>query len=187
MAGSFSWSRRAACAAALLAACSPVLNWRDVQLAAGAQGAPLRAQFPCKPERVTRQLQLDGMPAAFTLLACEADGMTFSIGGGDIADPARVPGALRWLQARLADNIGARPQQPSAFAPRGATPHESAQRFVTHGRLPAGADRKGDVAVEQRAAVFARGTQVFQAVVWCDEGRLQPEAAEQFFASIEFR
>ena len=39
-----------------LSACSPEQNWREV----GFEGAALKAQLPCKPDRTTRSVPLGG-------------------------------------------------------------------------------------------------------------------------------
>ncbi|MDE2048217.1 MAG: hypothetical protein KGJ44_07410 [Betaproteobacteria bacterium] len=173
----------AALSAAWLAACSPALNWREVRLGAGAQGNDVLALFPCRPERATRRLLLDGVPADFTLLVCSADGMHFSLGGADIGDPQRVAASLTWLQAQMAGHLVAQPQQLAAFTPRGACSADGAVRFALRGQRPDAAP--GAAPLEQRAAVFARGSRVYQAVVMAERGAFQAHAADQFLAAIE--
>ena len=58
----------------------------------------------------------------------------------------------------------------------GATPNDTSRRLRLQGRLPDGR------AVQMQLAVFARGTQVFQATVLGDA--VPDDAAETFFASL---
>jgi hypothetical protein len=66
------------------AACTPVMNWRDV----GFESFPVVALLPCKPERATRTLPILGTPRAMAMLGCEAGGAMFTVAvvqaeGGD--------------------------------------------------------------------------------------------------------
>lgn len=157
---------------ALLTACAPALDWRDVRPA----GAALRLQFPCRPASQQRQVPLAGAPVALTLYACDADGQTFALALADLGDPARVGPALAELAAASARNLGAkapagRPQQPP-----GATPHAGNLRFAFEGRRPDG--RPARTAV----LVFTHGTSVFQATVLGET--LAEDAVEAYFASL---
>lgn len=157
---------------ALLTACAPALDWRDVRPAASA----LRIQFPCRPASQERSVPLAGATVPLTLYACDAGGQTFALALADVADPARVGTALAELAAASARNVGAtlgeaRPQQP-----RGATPHAGNLRYGFRGARPDG--RPARVAL----LVFTHGTAVFQATV-LGEGQAD-EAVETFFASM---
>ncbi|MHB1125194.1 MAG: hypothetical protein ACYC0T_21095 [Ramlibacter sp.] len=89
--------------AATLAGCSPALDWREVRL----EAAPLKIMMPCKPEKGSRQVTMDGRPVALDALACEAGGSTFTILSADIGGPASADAALRqWQAASLATMRG---------------------------------------------------------------------------------
>lgn len=60
----------------------------------------------------------------------------------------------------------------------GATPHPASGRLQFEGRMPDGR------AVHEQVAVFAKGTQVFQAVALGPS--LDAEATSTFFDSIRF-
>ncbi|MDW8337090.1 MAG: hypothetical protein RMK34_08995 [Tepidimonas sp.] len=78
--------RAAGVLAALLMACSPALDWREVALQ-----APLQAWLPCKPERAQRPVPLLGPGQAEVTLAmasCVADGHTWAL--GELALPSGV-------------------------------------------------------------------------------------------------
>jgi hypothetical protein len=62
-------------AAALLAACSPTFNWRDVPMTS----TELTALLPCKPDRAERSMPLGGESVTIQMAGCEAGGATFAI------------------------------------------------------------------------------------------------------------
>lgn len=81
-----------------LAACNPTFNWRTVR----ADGAPLQALMPCKPDRAEREVPLGGPLATLHLLSCDAGGLSFAVAWVDAAEPARAEPALAaWRRATL--------------------------------------------------------------------------------------
>jgi hypothetical protein len=173
--------RTAVLTCALLAACSPALDWRDVRTGAGQDAAELQLLMPCKPQRETRALLLHNTQTSFTLTACAAGGMMFSIGAADIKDATQVTPTLVWMRNRLAANIAAMGSSNSpavSFVPKGATPNAEAKRLLLQGKRPDGQD------LIEHAAVFTQGTRVYQAVVTAPLARFNRDAAEQFFGSI---
>jgi hypothetical protein len=161
-----------AASALVLAACAPALDWRDVRAA----GSQLQMQFPCRPQLQERTLKLAGAPVRLALQACSAGGQTWGLGVADVGEPARVEAALAELRAGAAANLAARPAPLLAWAVPGATPHAGAGRLVLDGRGPDG------VTLRMELAVFAHGTQVFQASVL---GATVPaEAAAAYFSSL---
>ncbi|WP_295523010.1 hypothetical protein [uncultured Pseudacidovorax sp.] len=79
-------------ALALLAACNPVFNWRDVPLGDG-----LLVLLPCKPDRAQRDVDLAGQAVGLDMAGCAAGDATFAVArmdGG--SSPAE---ALRRLEA----------------------------------------------------------------------------------------
>jgi hypothetical protein len=60
---------------ALLAACTPTFNWRDVSMTqAGAT-----ALLPCKPDHGERPVQLAGQTVQMSMAGCEAGGAMFTV------------------------------------------------------------------------------------------------------------
>lgn len=160
-------------AALLSAACSPVLDWRQLH----PEGWGLGVSLPCRPASLARQVPLAGPPVELTLLACTADGHTFAIASADMAEPARVDAALQALGAAAVANVQGRVEAEHPAAVPGMTPYPAARRWQAAGRLP------GGTAVRQQVLVFAHGLRVFQATVVgprADEGLAKP-----FFDSIE--
>jgi hypothetical protein len=174
-----SWVRRCACAIAAVAAvgftgCAPALDWREVRPA----GSAVVLLFPCRPDVQDRRVALAGPPLRLDLVACSAGGLTWALAYADVGDPGRVGPALAALRTAAAANIGTVAGPNQALRLAGATPHAESGSLQLAGRRPDGAP------VRMRLAVFARGTQVFQATVL---GAPAPvEAVDGFFASIRF-
>ena len=64
-----------ACVLALLAACSPAHEWRQVRAPKGSWVALL----PCKPTLEERQVELQGRTWLWSLQACEVDGVRYAL------------------------------------------------------------------------------------------------------------
>ena len=158
---------------ALLAACSPALDWRQLH----PDGWGLGVALPCRPASHARQVALAGAPVELRLLACSADGHTFAIASADLADPARVDPALQALGAAALANVQGQIDAEQPAAVPGMTPYPGARRWQLTGRLPDG------VAVREQVLVFAHGLRVFQATVVGP--RADERMAQPFFDSIE--
>ncbi|MFP5396825.1 MAG: hypothetical protein ACLGIT_00745 [Gammaproteobacteria bacterium] len=168
--------RAAVCAAVALSGvvgCAPALDWREVRPA----GSGVRLMFPCKPVSLTRSVPLAGDVVELTLLACAADGTTYALTHGDVADPARVTSALQALAASAAANVGAQADEGEVWQVRGMTPNPQARRWRLVGRLPDGS------AVHEQVLTFTKGTRVFQATVIGTS--LPADATAAFFDSVE--
>lgn len=167
----------AAVAAAVLAGCSPALDWRDLQ----PEDSGARAQFPCKPVSNARDVPLAGATLRLTLHACTAgDDATYALAVADAGDPARVGDVLKALLDSAAGNIGgAQPQAATTLplAVRGATPNPASRRVVLAGT------RSDGEPVQAQVAVFAKGTRVYQATVL--GRRVDAEAADTFFGALQ--
>lgn len=79
-------------AAALLAACSPTFNWREVPVAESG----LVALLPCKADRANRALPLGAESVQVDMTGCEAGGATFAIAHAAANSPVQ---AEAWLNA----------------------------------------------------------------------------------------
>jgi hypothetical protein len=152
--------------------CAPTLDWREVR----PPDSAAVALFPCKPASHARQVVLAGEPATLTLHACQAGGATFALGHARMADPARVGPALQELRRAAAANLDGQEMQARPFRVEGMTPHDAAVRIGVHGRRPDGR------AAQEDLAVFAKGTQVYQAVVLAP--RIDAEVADTYMASL---
>ncbi|MGN8084164.1 hypothetical protein [Variovorax sp. 22077] len=102
-------------AAALLAACSPAFNWREVPVA----GAGLVAMLPCKADRATRALPLGAESVQVDMTGCEAGGATFAIAHASANGPEQAEAWLRaWRTATRAQLGEAQVTESAASLPR---------------------------------------------------------------------
>lgn len=135
-----------------LMACSPGLNWRELQ----PEGAALRLMFPCKPEtEVRHQPGPAGSMLAVHALSCRAQAWQFTLVWMDVGDPALVSAVLQRMGEGPARQLQPEPEQALALAVAGMTPQALARQ--QHWRAAA-----GQAPLSLRQAVFAYGTQVYQ-------------------------
>lgn len=169
-------SRSIAAAAALLAAaCTPTLNWRE----AAVESTGLRVMLPCKPDAAERPLEFaPGRRIFVHAFGCGAGGASFAVLYADVGQPGELAAALaQWKQASLAASK-ARIEKEEPYQPAGALGLPGSVMTRSAGQHADGR------AVQSQAAYFARGTQVFQAVVYAD--RLTPDMTEPFFSGLRF-
>lgn len=158
----------AGAAVAALAACSPALNWRTVQV----PDTQLVTELPCRPSSFQREVTIAGERLPLFMLSCEAGGVTYGIATADAGDPARVDAVLRALRDGAAAAIRSSGATPGALKIRGATPFAGSSSAHLHGQRPDGTP------VHEAIQVFARGTRVFQASA---VGESLPDGAVQPF------
>jgi hypothetical protein len=157
-------------AMALLAACSPTLNWREVR----PEGTRLALLLPCKPDKAEKTVPLGGPATPLSMLGCDAGGATFAVAVADLGDAAKAASVLAQWQSLTLANMKAGPAQVSPLQMPGA----AATLVKAEGR------RADGTAVSGQAAYFAQGSQAFQVVLYAD--RIAPEVAETFFSSLKF-
>lgn len=158
-----------------LSACSPALNWREVP--AGPDGG-LKTLLPCKPDRTSRFQPLAGQNIELHMQGCEADGFLFAVSWADVKEGSLAGPALAQWQAAMLGAMQAATPQLQPFAVKGASAQPAAVRLSAGGKRPDGS------AVQAQAVWFARGSQVFHAVVYGE--RISAEVGDTFFSAIEF-
>jgi hypothetical protein len=92
------WHRRwprAVLLVAVLTACTPAFNWREVRF----EGSALVALLPCKPDRAVRQLNIGGAQRNVSMMGCEAGGAMFTVTLMDVQDAQQVRSVLAQWQA----------------------------------------------------------------------------------------
>jgi hypothetical protein len=140
---------------ALLGACQPALNWREVRPA----GSGAVALFPCKPEVEQRP----GMGLA----QCEAGKQRFALSWADVPDPIQSSAALKAMAQSLAAKLNQPLPEGQHLQVPGMTPLPEA---VQH-RLPGA-----------RVAVFSHGGRVYQALLTAAQD--DPAAWESFVGGL---
>lgn len=190
--------------AASLVACSPALNWRQLDLA---DAGGLRLNFPCKPDKVERTLRLDGLsePLRLAMWSCEAAGATWVLSAARLGSATQVSPALRALAAATEANLAwadrrARQQVPATTLPAwqrtdagalqvpGMTPNPEARGWRIQGLRPDGSAAAQALTVD--AWHFSHGLTVFQAAIWRGGDPLprqnSEDAVEVFRQSLHF-
>lgn len=164
---------------AVLCACSPALNWRELRV----DDAGLRARLPCKPERATRPVRLGDQALEMGLVGCEAGDAMWALSYARW--PASQPlgeGLARWQEATLA-RLAAEPATPArGFVPRGALELPQSQTLHLRAREPGGAEL--EVQLAWFAHVSAQGATLYQAALYARQP--QPEAAQAWLESLRF-
>ncbi len=160
----------------VLAACSPALNWREVR----PDDSNLRLLLPCKPDKAQKQVPLGPTEVRLGMLGCEAAGATFAVAWAELPQGADQAAVLtQWERLTLRNMQAAEPAQPQALKVPGAAIAPAPRLVAATGRSPDGR------AVQGRAAYFASGTRIFQAVIYAPD--ISAEAAETFFTSLRFQ
>jgi hypothetical protein len=146
----------------LVVACSPTFNWRDTAL----DGAALRAQMPCKPERAERQVPLTASGTTLRLMSCEAGGLTFALAWATLDTADGVPAVLdTWQQAgwtSLRQSVVAPAVSPAGWT---AWPVTVARAQHLRAWQGPGLDHQGRTVMAAQL-YFAHGAVVYQAAVY---------------------
>lgn len=160
---------------AVLAACHPALNWREVR----GSDAPYTVLLPAKPASFTRPVDLNGLQVEMSMTAAEVDGVSYAVASARVPDAGQRKAALAAMQEAMLRNIGASgPQQREVVLDGGAPAIE------VMARGHAGAAKR-PVAMHARFA--QHGERVYQAVALGPADALTPEAAETFLESFRLR
>lgn len=158
---------------ALLLACSPKFDWREVRGTA----APYQVLFPAKPDTHAREIDLAGTPVTMTMTGAEVDGTTFAVGSIALADPTRAQQALTDMKTALVRNIQGKVVAEAVSSP---APGTTMLELEARGPLPQAGERL------MLARFIARGHHAYQLLVVGDAATLSREAAETFLTSVHF-
>ena len=167
-------ARRTAClalCAALLGACTPTYNWREVAIADGAA----RANFPARVATDTRDIALAGQQLRFSLTSARVGDAVFAVGYAPLppalaGDPARQRELAAALVRALYENL-------HAAAP--ATPPSYGADIEVRGQA-------GGHPVWALGRVWIHGGMLVEAVATGSEKGLPAEPAREFVGSLRF-
>ena len=146
-------------ATAMLVACAPALDWRDVR----PDGWALQAALPCRPDRMERSVVVAGRAVSMGLWSCSAEGHRFGLASAALDDPAAVGPVLEALGAAAQANVRGVVEHVGPAQVPGMTPQPAARRWRLRGSLPDGS------AVAEDVVVFSHGLRVYQAT-WVGAG-----------------
>ena len=164
--------------AALLAACSPDQNWRQI----GFEGTTLKVQLPCKPDRTTREVPLGGAPVQLAVAGCESAGAVLAVMTAPLAPGADAQAVLAgWQQATLANLRVPAATHTEAWQRPGLLPLGAAQRMQMQGQRADGRL----VSAQAVWGVMAEGDhlRVVHAVVYAD--KISPELTQGLFDGVQ--
>lgn len=164
--------------AAVLAACSPEHNWRQVTFDA----TRLQVQLPCKPDRTTREVPLGGVPVQLSVAGCESGGAMLAVMTAALAPGADAQAVLAgWQQATLAHLQVQAPPRSEPWPRPGMLPLAAAQRVQAQGRRADGQS----VAAQAVWGAFAEGDhiRVVHAVVYAPQ--VSQELAQTLFDGVK--
>jgi pimeloyl-ACP methyl ester carboxylesterase len=152
---------------ALLAACSPEHNWRQITF----EGTNLKAQLPCKPDRTSREVPLGGAPVQLAVAGCESGGAMLAVMTAALAPGADAQAVLQ----------GPAPAQGEPWSRPGLLPLGASQRVQAEGRRSDGQP----VTAHAVWGAFAEGDhiRVVHAVVYAP--RPQPQLAQTLFEGVQ--
>lgn len=171
---------------ALLAACSPRLNWREVR----PPDAGFVVALPDKPQTVTREITFEhpggAVRADMTMVSTGVGATLFAVGtvrlpSHAVEPPAALAATLAWFRDGLARNLrgtatgAARAQAPAGLGVRAL---RAAEAFSVKGQ--AGDGRAARLA----ARLYVADDRLFQLVAIGAEGEIPPQALDTFFDSF---
>ncbi len=138
----------------VLQACSPALNWRQVQL------QDLKAQLPCKPDTATRPVPLGANSLDLQMMGCEAGGALFAISHVQATDAEAAAKVITQWQAFAMQALSAGNSKNEAWK----APAWSANplSFRANGKNPNGQP------IQARLTWISRGSNVYHLAVYAE-------------------
>lgn len=154
---------------AVLAACSPSLNWREVQL------GRLGALLPCKPDSASRAVVLSGQTLSMDMAGCEASGTLFAVSRVQAADAVQAGALLRALRQASFDNVHMRAAHPMANTGDAQTSFD----LLVDGQRPDGSP------LQVRFKWLQAGAEVYQLAAYAEH--LTPELTDNLVNESRLR
>ena len=161
---------------AALSACSPALNWRDVQ----PKGLNVLLTFPCKTQQIAQGVQLAGESVRMSMTGCVADDMTFALAHARLPTPAKAALALAQMHQAALANVHGRVTASTPVALTNATPGlVDARDLQIDGQAPDGK------AIRERVLLFGQGGDVYQLTALGPVAKFKSDAAQTFAESVK--
>lgn len=149
-------------AVALLSACSPEHDWREVR----AEDGGYRVMLPARPAQMTRAIELDGLRVDMTMQGAQARGVSYTVATAKLPDDTEATRerALATMRVAMVRNIGgteraARPVSVAVVDAGGAS------AGTAQGVEVEAAGRMRDADAVLLARFVGQGGRVWQAVV----------------------
>lgn len=171
----FRFSATLLAASALLSACSPALDWRDVR----PKDVNILLTFPCKPEQIAQDVVLADQKIKMSMTGCVADKMTFALAHAQLPNPALAAKALAQLHLAAVGNVHGTVTSSSASIPKNSTPGlPDSLDLGIDGQTPDGKP------VRERVLLFSQGNSVYQVTAFAPTDTFKAEAAQTFAESV---
>lgn len=179
-----------------LAACSPALNWRKVEL------EDLVVLLPCKPDQAVRTVQLSSshggmLSVSMEMSGCEAGGALYAISHVHVADLDHAASTqAAWRQATLA-NLQASSPKVSQLQMANAFPGQSRNATTNRGSSAESApsrefiletmnaNRPDGTPVQAKLAWLRKGQDIYHVAVYGD--KLDQEKTELLFSELHLQ
>jgi len=155
---------------ALVGACSPTFNWREVR----GSDAPYTVLLPAKPASFMRPVNLGGLKVEMSMTAAEVDDVSFAVASAKVPDAAQRPLALEAMQQAMLRNIGSQTHAAKPVTLKGGV---AATEVTAFGQA-------GGTALALHARFAVHGERVYQAVALGPRAHLSDEQAETFLTSF---
>ena len=161
----------------LLAACSPEHNWRQI----GFEGATLKSQLPCKPDRTTREVEMAGLRLQLQVAGCESGSAMLAVMTTRLPAGADAQALLLGWQEATLHHMQAREVRRQDWSRPQWLPLASASRVAARGLRSDGQA----VMAEAVWGAVAENDQVrlVHAIVY--DRNLSPEMAQTFFEGVQ--
>lgn len=169
-------------ALALLSACSPKFDWREVRSADGGFAVLL----PDRPQTVEREIAFDRGPIAMTMTSTGVGPTMFAVGVARLPaqatrDAPAVERTVALFRDALVRNIGA---AATATRPAPLSAAASAGRQIKAAEAVTARGTAGGRAAQLAARFFVVEDRLYQVVAIGAEGELSDDVLETFFSSF---
>jgi hypothetical protein len=169
-------------AVALLVACAPKFDWREIRSADGG----FVVHLPDKPQTVAREIDFDGAPIAMTMTSTGVGPTIFAVGVARLpaqatADPAAVRRTVAFFRDALVRNIGGSVTsvRSASLSASGGRTLRAAEAVTARGKI--GADGR---AAHLAARFYVADDRIYQVVALGAAGELSDDVLETFFSSF---
>lgn len=161
---------------AMLSACSPAYDWRDVP----GTDAPYVASFPAKPATHSRAIDLNGTKITMSMTAARVDEISFAVGSVPTADAKAALASIHAMKTAMVKNIAGTVRREKLLPP--ATGQLQVIDLEASGKTSGNADGP---ALILHARFIAKQDRAYQLVVIGPEQAVPREEVDMFFSSFK--
>ncbi len=161
---------------AMLPACSPTYDWREVP----GSDAPYVASFPAKPATHSKAIDLNGMKVTMSMTAARTQEISFAVGSVPAAGAKAALASLDAMKTAMVKNIGGTVRHEKALPP--AAGQVQAIELEATGKPQGSASGQSMILF---ARFIAKPDRVYQLIVIGPEQAVPREEVEMFFSSFK--